>query len=379
MFEFYTIINKSRRVHNINKIIAPEALYSALASKYMYMDNPMMMRPMKPNKPWDVSYMGHLFMRQLVMNQKEWKQFCKIDKAKAHYWYNKVTKKRISRDFEQLENCDVDAKVIHHLRDTEEQRKYNDEHYELFGFEIDENGNESFNYGKYVVFWTKEHHNEYHQCSEETRKKRSDSLKGIPRTDEWRKKLSDSNKGKTIPDEQRKQISESVSNLWKSEEYRERHSKATKEAMWRPDVRQRFLDGCKKRPPMSKEARQRAAESNRGKRHTDETKQKLSLIKKEYYRQLHLNQAASFNYAQELQDIGTTISTKYNLDTSVVTHIVNLISSVHCLESMSTSKDVSYVFNSLCINTLINWNTFRSIFFKVRRLFIRRIKYEQLL
>ena len=96
------------------------------------------------------------------MNQKEWKELCKVDKATAHYWYNKVTKKRTSKEFESLENCDKDAKVIHHLRDTEEQRKYNDEHYEMFGFEIDENGDEIFNYGKYVVFWTKEHHSEYH-------------------------------------------------------------------------------------------------------------------------------------------------------------------------------------------------------------------------
>lgn len=200
------------------------------------------------------------------MNRIEWKELCKVDKAKAHYWYNIVTKKRISREFESLDNCDKDAKVIHHLRDTEEQRKYNDEHYEMFGMNLDG----TFEYGKYVVFWTKEHHNEYHHCSEETRKKRSESLKGIPRTDEWRKKLSDSNKGKTIPDEQRKQISMSVSNLWKSEDYRERHSKATKEAMWRPDVRQRLLDGCKKRPPQSKESRQRAAEANKVKHISDE-------------------------------------------------------------------------------------------------------------
>ena len=31
------------------------------------------------------------------MNRKEWKEFCKVDKAKAHYWYNKVTKKRTSK------------------------------------------------------------------------------------------------------------------------------------------------------------------------------------------------------------------------------------------------------------------------------------------
>ena len=107
------------------------------------------------------------------MNQKEWEEFCKIDKAKAHYWYNKVTKKRISKEFESDPRTDKDAKVIHHLRDTEEQRKYNDEHYEMFGFEIDENGNEHFEYGKYVVFWTKEHHNKYHKDSDETRHKKS--------------------------------------------------------------------------------------------------------------------------------------------------------------------------------------------------------------
>lgn len=114
------------------------------------------------------------------MNQKEWKEFCKTDKAKAHYWYNKVTKKRISKEFESDPRTDKDAKVIHHLRDTEEQRAYNNEHYEMFGFEIDENGNEFFEYGKYVVFWTKEHHDEYHCCSEETRKKRSESIKKNP-------------------------------------------------------------------------------------------------------------------------------------------------------------------------------------------------------
>lgn len=195
------------------------------------------------------------------MNIKEWQELCKIDKRAAHYWYNIVKSKLISKEFESDPRTDKDAKVIHHLRDTEEQRKYNDEHYELFGMNLDD----TFEYGKYVVFWTKEHHNAYHHCSEETRKKRSESMKRVQRTEEWCRKISESNKGKTIPDEQRKQISESVSNLWKSEDYRERHSKATKEAMWQPDVRQRFLDGCKKRPPISKEVRQKAAEANKAK------------------------------------------------------------------------------------------------------------------
>lgn len=178
------------------------------------------------------------------MNRKEWKNLCKVDKSAAFYWYNKVTKKRISKEFESLENCDLDAKVIHHLRDTEEQRKYNDEHYEMFGFEIDENGNEVFNYGKYVVFWTKEHHSEYHKCSEETRKKLSiassgknnamygkygknhpaygrevaestkkklsEALRGKKKSEEHIQHLREANFGKKVSEESKRKISESI-------------------------------------------------------------------------------------------------------------------------------------------------------------------------
>ena len=103
------------------------------------------------------------------MNRKEWKYLCKSDRKIAFLYYNKASKFLKSKEFESLENCDKNAVVIHHLRDTEEQRKYNDEHYEMFGFELDDNGDEYFEYGKYVVFWTKEHHSEYHRCSEETK------------------------------------------------------------------------------------------------------------------------------------------------------------------------------------------------------------------
>lgn len=37
------------------------------------------------------------------------------------------------------------------------------------GFEIDENGNEHFEYGKYIVFVTHEEHSAIHTASEETR------------------------------------------------------------------------------------------------------------------------------------------------------------------------------------------------------------------
>ena len=134
------------------------------------------------------------------MNQREWKEFCKVDPRAAYFWYNKVKEKVRSGEFNSDNRTDENADTIHHLRDTEKQRKYNDEHYEMFGYIIDENGNEQFNYGDYVVFWTQSHHNEYHSQSEETRKKRSESQKKYyaehPVTDETRAKRSASLKGR---------------------------------------------------------------------------------------------------------------------------------------------------------------------------------------
>lgn len=99
------------------------------------------------------------------MNQREWK----LDKNKIWKYYNKCRKIQKSLKY----NNDPNAIVIHHLRDTKEQQEYNDKYYEFWGFEIDENGNESFEYGKYVIFVTKEEHCKIHSESEETRKKLS--------------------------------------------------------------------------------------------------------------------------------------------------------------------------------------------------------------
>ena len=48
--------------------------------------------------------------------------------------------------------------VVHHRDDTEECRKYNEEHYELWGFNLDG----TFEYGKYVIFMTASDHTKYH-------------------------------------------------------------------------------------------------------------------------------------------------------------------------------------------------------------------------
>lgn len=95
------------------------------------------------------------------MNQKEWKTSGKF--PGKYKWYNQTRKFQRSLCYES----DPNANIIHHLRDTEEQRNYNDTHYEYWGF----NEDGTFEYGKYVVFWTKEHHDSYHTESEETHKK----------------------------------------------------------------------------------------------------------------------------------------------------------------------------------------------------------------
>lgn len=70
--------------------------------------------------------------------------------------------------------------------------------------------------------------------------------------------------------------------------------------MQRPDVRQRLLDGCKKRPSISKEAREKAALSNTGKRHSLAAKQLLSEKKKAYYYNFHKRLADEFDYNLEM-------------------------------------------------------------------------------
>ena len=164
------------------------------------------------------------------MNHKQWKELSKTNHQEAYYWYNKVTKKIISKEFESAPRTDKDAKVIHHLRDTEEQRKYNDEHYEMFGFEIDERGNEIFEYGKYVVFWTKEHHNEYHRSSKETNKKRSESLKRNPpmkgkhHTEESLRKIRAARAKQIFSDETCNKIRKKTLERWQDKEYHDVHS-----------------------------------------------------------------------------------------------------------------------------------------------------------
>lgn len=91
---------------------------------------------------------------------------------------------------------------VHHRDDTEETRKYNEAHYELWGF----NEDGTFEYGKYVVFMTSvdhaKHHNQRcmnpmynHEYTEETRQKMSESGKKKIFSTTHREHLSEACKG----------------------------------------------------------------------------------------------------------------------------------------------------------------------------------------
>lgn len=195
-------------------------------------------------------------------------------------------------------NTDPNAKVIHHLRDTEEQRKYNDEHYELWGHNLDG----TFEYGKYVTFVTEEWHSDYHKHSEETRKKMSDSRKGEKcywygkhrdtttkeklsiackgktsgknngmygkhRTDEAKEKLRNANLGKKHSDEAKKKISES-----NKLNYTDEHRQA--------------INAANKGKKLSDETKKKISDANKGKTHSDETKKLLSEIHKNRYKNM---------------------------------------------------------------------------------------------
>ena len=210
------------------------------------------------------------------MNQKEWKKSGKF--PGKYEWYNKTRKLQRSLQF----NTDKDAKVIHHLRDTEEQRKYNDEHYELWGF----NQDGTFEYGKYVIFLTKEEHTEIHKCSEETRKKIGDANRGENNgnfgkhlSDEAKNIISAANKGdkngmhgKTHSDEVKAIISKTSKERWEDESYRQ------------------YMSNIFKSREFSEEHRRKLSESKLGDKnpmfgthHTDEEKEHLSQIGKAYW------------------------------------------------------------------------------------------------
>jgi hypothetical protein len=262
--------------------------------------------------------------------------------------------------------------VRHHLRDTEEQRKYNDEHYEYFGF----NQDGTFEYGKYIIFITKEEHTEIHRQSEETKQRRSNSLKGKYIGDKhWHYHKPSHNKGSIHSYETKQKISKSVNKLWESEDYRERHSKATKEAMWRPDVRQRMLDGCKKKPPISDYVRQRASEANKGKKHSKETRQLLSEQKRLYYDKQRYHKFETC-YKTDESLILHICSIKNNISSEDILNFISYFNTIIQADNNYSTTDIALLYRIYKRHNAIQWNVFQYIFTEFKTALTLREKYN---
>lgn len=215
------------------------------------------------------------------MNCKEWNTLNSIGSSLVSWkYYHHVRKIQKSLKY----NSNAEAVVIHHLRDTEEQRKHNDEHYELWGFEIDENGNEHFEYGKYIIFVTKEEHLKIHHQSEETRKKIGNAHKikwedseyhsmmiqklTASWTEERRRYHSDNFSGKNAP--------------WFGKKFSEEHRKRMSESRTGEKNPMYGKPGTNLGKTFSEDHRKKISESNKGKKISEETRQRQSIKAKKH-------------------------------------------------------------------------------------------------
>ena len=284
------------------------------------------------------------------MNMNEWCKLCKSSKSLVNWKYYNQTRK-IQKSL--VYNEDKNAVVIHHLRDTEEQRKYNDEHYELWGFEIDENGNDHFEYGKYVIFVTKEEHTEIHKLSEETRQKISEANKnkivsketrekmheawiGHEVSEETRKKISEANKGrfvgekspnygKHLTEEQKSLISKNRKGKYTGNEHwlygkqlpddiKQRISKTHKENM--TEERRKLISETTKAAMATDEVKIKMSESHKGIYPSDEAKEKMRIAHIERYKNNPVTDETKLKISNALKGRQFSDDHKYKLSKS---------------------------------------------------------------
>lgn len=157
------------------------------------------------------------------MNREEWLKACRQHVPGIFYWRTKCESIRKSL----LYNKNPEAIHKHHLFNTPEQIAYNNEHYEMWGFNLDG----TFEYGKYIIFVTPEEHSQIHKDSDITRQKKSDAQKLRhklhPFTDEQREHFSKINLGEKNPmygkhpsEETLEKRSKSISASWTEEKRR---------------------------------------------------------------------------------------------------------------------------------------------------------------
>ena len=99
------------------------------------------------------------------MNQKQWSALAKGPKQNRpenFFYYRNLAQKLLG--YKRSAGL-----TIHHLRDTPEQQRFNDEHYERWGIDFDGEL-------KYCVLLTTEEHTLLHHVSQETKEKISKSV-----------------------------------------------------------------------------------------------------------------------------------------------------------------------------------------------------------
>lgn len=194
------------------------------------------------------------------MNYKEFWSRARSHDEGLDWSYYKNAHKIVDQYFESSKGIH-----IHHLRDTEEQRKYNDEHYELWGHNLDG----TFEYGKYVIFVTQEEHSRIHAQCKETKEKI-----GIASKSQW---ANESIRNKRIA---------GLRKHWSQPGVKEQRIKSLKEAYKNPEVIERCVISHKeyyKTHKVSEETRAILREKNTGennpmygKHPSDETRKKMS-------------------------------------------------------------------------------------------------------
>ena len=124
------------------------------------------------------------------MNKEEYSS-----RDNRNLYYHRVQK--YLRDW-KIENNINESCVVHHIDNEPDAIKYNEEHYELWGHEIDDDGNAKFELGKYVTFMTRASHTRYHCKSKHL-------------SEEHKNNIRNAHIGKTFSDEHKKNLSISKS------------------------------------------------------------------------------------------------------------------------------------------------------------------------
>ena len=156
------------------------------------------------------------------MNRKEYTYFyTHKDEAPKGFWFwrNEAVK------YFNLQP----GEVIHHLMETEEQKIFNKNYYERWGFDLDGNM-------RYAIKMTKEEHDNYHSSlrkgkhnSKEHNQHVSESLKKFYQTPEGKLSQQKSRKGQWSREGAHEKQSEAIKKYFSNEENRKKLSETMKE------------------------------------------------------------------------------------------------------------------------------------------------------